>query len=58
MTLRLFAVRHVISRKLEPDFYASKPAAKKARDLLNTASQPLQFVVTYGPDHRNYVQTS
>jgi hypothetical protein len=53
MKLRLFALRDTKTNKLVPDaFFSDKPAAKKARDELN--SQGDNVVVTPGPDHRRF----
>lgn len=54
MKLRLFALRDTKTNKINPDvFFSDKPAAKKARDKLN-AAPPGGWVVTPGPDHRNF----
>lgn len=53
MKLRLFALRDTHTNKVIPDlFFASKPEAKKERDLRNAAGG--SYVVTVGPDHHRY----
>lgn len=48
---RLFQVRSTKDGKILPEMYQTKPLAKAHRDALGG---PPLFVVTPGPDHRNY----
>ena len=51
MKLHLFALRDTQTKKPVPDtFFASKPEAKRARDVLNVGTS--RYVVALGPDHR------
>ena len=51
MKLRLFALRDTQTNKPVPGtFFASKPEAKRQRDVLNAGTS--RYVVTLGPDHQ------
>ena len=50
-TGKLFAADDVI---MGPLFYSSKPEAKRFRNHLNAMEDKVVYVVSPGPDHRNY----
>lgn len=60
MAKRLYQITDTESRKPVPDlFFADKPSAKAKRQELNGqidggAPKQLRFVVSPGPDHRNF----
>jgi len=55
MTLKLFALRNIATKKLAPEgFFPNKPAARARRDELNKAEKQVLYVVTPGPDHRRF----
>lgn len=55
MKLRLFALRDTKTNQVIPvTFFPNKAAAKKVRDELNAVAAGAPYVVTPGPDHRNF----
>lgn len=55
MKLRLFALRHIPTKRVVPDlWFNDKPAARIERDKRNL-EEPGAYCVTLGPDHRRYV---
>lgn len=52
--MKLFAVRHILSRVHEAGTYPNKAEARVARDRLNGTTRPAPYVVTYGPEHRHF----
>lgn len=55
MTLKLFALRNITTKKLlTEEFFSNKPAARVRRDELNQAEKQVLYVVTPGPDHRRF----
>lgn len=54
MSLRLYQITDTMSKKpIEGLYFPDKMLAKAKRRELNE-SQPLRYVVSPGPDHRNY----
>jgi len=54
---RLFRILDLKTDSLLPTDYEEKPDAKRARDLLEgprDVEAPRRYVVTPGPDHRNW----
>lgn len=55
MALRLYQITDTHTRKaVEGLYFSSKPLAKDKRNELNDGSPALRYVVSPGPDHRNY----
>lgn len=53
MTLRLFALRHVSTKRIVPGtYFRHKKDARSERDRLNQ-DEPGAYCVTFGPDHRH-----
>lgn len=57
MTLQLFALRNIATKKLLTEYFPNKPAARVRRDELNQAEKQILYVVTPGPDHRRFKTT-
>lgn len=61
MPKKLFALRDTSNKRLVPgQFFSDKTAAKNERARLNPkddeGKEVMNYVVTYGPDHRKFNQ--
>ena len=57
--MRLFQVLDTSTRKAEPTTFQDKTTAKAARNALNRlAGHPWRYIVTPGPDHRNFTSAT
>lgn len=55
MSKRLYQITDTQTRKAVPDtFFSEKRLAKAKREELNQGQLGLRYVVSPGPDHKNY----